>query len=137
MGIFVRIQKSTIEAECGQGKSLPSPQRKERYDNKGKPQRASSCREKPTKERTITEQILCLSTEQKAVLLDLKVRWGDARPDDAARKLGDDIILRFARSNHFDEAKAWAAMNRFDQRYLSLTAESLKRQLGKRVRSLQ
>jgi CRAL/TRIO domain len=142
MGIFVRIQKSAIEAECGRGSSSPPPQQpKERYESKGKAQRALSCRERTTKERSITEQILCLSTEQKAVLLDLKVRWGDAHPEDAgawsARKLGDDIILRFARSSQFDEGKAWAAMNRFDQRYLSLTAESLKGQLGKRVRSQQ
>jgi hypothetical protein len=141
MGIFVRIQKSAIEAEAGQGKSSAPPQQsKERHDTlksvRGAPRRAATA---TAKERTITEQILRLSNEEKAVLLDLKVRWSDVHPDDVAdgnaRALGDDIILRFARSNRFDEGKAWAAMNRFDQRYLSLTAQDLKGQLGKRVRS--
>jgi CRAL/TRIO domain len=141
MGIFVRIQKSAIEAEPGQGKSsAPPPQSKERRDTlksvRGAPRRAATT---TAKERTITEQILRLSNEEKAVLLNLKVRWSDVHLDDVAdgnaRALGDDIILRFARSNRFDEGKAWAAMNRFDQRYLSLTAQDLKGQLGKRVSS--
>lgn len=81
-------------------------------------------------ERSIGDQIASLSTDQKQCFDNLKTRWKERYPD---KPLSDEMILRFARCspgrNKFNERSAWNVMQRFDRRYLVLTASRLEPQL--------
>jgi len=81
-------------------------------------------------ERSISQQISSLSLSEKQCFDNLKTRWKESHPD---KPLSDEMILRFARcspgANKFNEKTAWRVMQRFDRRYLVLTATRLRSQL--------
>ena len=86
-------------------------------------------------ERPIGMQIASLSEEERVCFDNLRSRWKDLHPD---RPFSDEMYLRFARCSpgktKFNEMTAWRVMNRFDRRYLVLTAARLESQLLSKVR---
>ena len=86
-------------------------------------------------ERPISEQIASLSPEERECYNSLRIRWKALHPD---RPYSDEMYLRFARCSpgktKFNEKTAWRVMNRFDRRYLVLTASRLESQLLSKVR---
>ncbi|KAL7569205.1 hypothetical protein ACA910_016763 [Epithemia clementina (nom. ined.)] len=81
-------------------------------------------------ERPISEQIASLSADERQCFDNLRIRWKALHPD---RPYSDEMYLRFARCSpgktKFNEKTAWRVMNRFDRRYLVLTASRLESQL--------
>jgi hypothetical protein len=84
----------------------------------------------PVGERTIDEQIAALASGEKECFDNLKAKW-EKQKDSAP--YSDEMILRFARcspgSKKFNEKTAWKVMNKYDPRYLELTAAGMEDQL--------
>jgi len=81
-------------------------------------------------EVTLAEQIAALNPDERACFDELKARWSKK---DRGHTYSDLLILRFARCSpglkKFDVDASFKVMEGFDARYLSLTAESMEKQL--------
>ncbi len=75
-----------------------------------------------------------LKNSEYSCFCSLKQKWEEEYPDSPFE---DGMYLRFARwspgGNAYDSRNAWKIMERYDRRYLTLTAESLKAQLMTKV----
>ena len=85
-------------------------------------------------ERSLEEQLTSLTVQEKECFDTLKSKWEAAHPD---LPFSDAMYLRFARCSpglkKFNVKASWKVMKSFDQRYLSLTAETLEEQLLSQV----
>jgi hypothetical protein len=85
-------------------------------------------------ERSIADQIASLDASEKQCFDELKGKWQAKHPE---FPFSDEMYLRFARCSpgkkKFTTNKSWGVMKKFDHRYLSLTAESMEKQLLSKV----
>lgn len=83
----------------------------------------------PVGERSTDEQIAALSSQEKQCFDKLKAKWEAKK----SHSFSDEMILRFARcspgTTKFNEKTAWKVMQKFDPRYLELTAAGMEQQL--------
>lgn len=102
------------------------------------------------KSRTIADQLDELQSYEKSIFECIKSTWNEDRekrsPHDSCwvevpitspwvdeTGFSDEMILRFARCNNFDASAALNAMKNMDLRFLTLTCESLEKQLLKKT----
>jgi len=97
----------------------------------------------PKSERSFQEQLDSLSKEERECFDQLKEKWNKQieenktatkkKKDAAVHSYSDDMFLRFARCSpgrkKFVESASWKVMNRFNPRYLTLTASGMEKQL--------
>jgi len=83
-------------------------------------------------ERTIEEQIVGLSKEEKECFDNLRKKWDEKFPDDS-KTLNDEMLLRFAYCSpgdkKFNEKAAWKVMNNYQKHFLTLKAVDIEEQL--------
>mmetsp|Transcript_33925 Transcript_33925/g.50652 ORF Transcript_33925/g.50652 Transcript_33925/m.50652 type:complete len:275 (-) Transcript_33925:339-1163(-) len=88
------------------------------------------CRFAPVGEKSFSEQLASLSTEERACYDELKSRW---EKKDRGFVYPDEMYLRFARCSpgpeKFNAKAAWKVMKNYDSRYLGLTAASMEKQI--------
>ncbi len=84
----------------------------------------------PAGERSIEEQLASLSPSERAAVDTLKQKW-ESQPRD--HQFDDAMYLRFARcspgNEKFNVKAAYKVMQKYDGRYLTLTAADLEEQL--------
>lgn len=102
------------------------------------------------KPRTIADQLNELQSYERSSFERIKSTWNEGREKRSLRDscwvevpitspwvdetgFSDEMILRFARCNNFDVSAALNAMNKMDLRFLTLTCESLEKQLLKKT----
>ena len=87
-------------------------------------------------ERSLEEQLASLTESERQCFDSLKQKWNDKHPE---TPFSDEMILRFARCSpgkkKFQKDASWKVMKKFNQRYLTLKAESMESQLLSKVRS--
>jgi len=95
----------------------------------------------PKGERSFQEQLDSLSKEERDCFDQLKTKWNKRVEDNQRERKNqapvhtypDEMLLRFARcspgKNKFVESASWKVMNRFNPRYLTLTASGMDKQL--------
>jgi len=79
--------------------------------------------------RSDSMQLAVLNTQDLECFENLKRRWQESYPGEP---FDDRTILLFAQcapAGSFNEASAWKTMNNYERRYLSLTANGLRKQL--------
>jgi hypothetical protein len=88
----------------------------------------------PHGERSIEEQIESLQSEEKECFDSLKKKWNTENPE---QTFSDEMILRFARcspgTKKFNSKASYKVMKKYDQRYLTLTAGGMEKQLFSKV----